>query len=125
MTNFYKIGVTSFQSQKKQKSILHVMCTFFMFFFVIGVQAQTTIINPATDGGFNLGTTFAANGWTVANQGVSPVKWAVGTGASGTSQSSTLNATTAVTLSAPNAGIVAGQLVYGNGIPANTLPILM
>ncbi|WP_396166964.1 beta strand repeat-containing protein [Flavobacterium sp.] len=120
MTNFYKIGVTSFQSQKKQKSILHVMFTFFMFFFVIGVQAQTTIINPATDGGFNLGNTFAANGWTVANQGVSPVKWAVGAGASGTSQSSTLNATTAVTLSAPNSGIVAGQLVYGNGIPANT-----
>ena len=56
MTNFYKIGVNSYQSQKKQKSILHVLFTFFMFFFVIGVQAQTTLINPATDGGFGTNT---------------------------------------------------------------------
>lgn len=40
---------------------------------------QTTIINPATDGGFNLGTSFAANGWTVANEGTGLVNWAVGT----------------------------------------------
>ena len=121
MTNFYKIGVTSFQSQKKQKSILHVMCTFFMFFFVIGVQAQTTIINPATDGGFNLGTTFAANGWTVANQGVSPVKWAVGSAASGTTSiGATTNTNTLVTLTAINPNISVGQIVYGAGIPTNT-----
>ena len=121
MTNFYKIGVTSFQSQKKQKSILHVICTFFMFFFVIGVQAQTTIINPATDGGFNLGTTFAANGWTVANQGVSPVKWAVGSAASGTTSiGATTNTNTLVTLTAINSNISVGQIVYGAGIPTNT-----
>ena len=29
--------------------------------------AQTIIINPATDGGFELGNTFAANGWTIVN----------------------------------------------------------
>lgn len=30
-------------------------------------QAQTTIINPLAEGGFELGTTFAANGWTLVN----------------------------------------------------------
>ncbi|HYV91227.1 MAG TPA: hypothetical protein VE978_05565, partial [Chitinophagales bacterium] len=28
---------------------------------------QTTLVDPAGNGGFELGTTFALNGWTVAN----------------------------------------------------------
>jgi hypothetical protein len=48
-------------------------------FSISGIHAQTTLINPATDGGFESGSTFAANGWTVANEGAGPVKWVVGT----------------------------------------------
>ena len=84
-------------------------------------NAQTTHINPLGDGGFNNGSTFASNGWTVANQGVSPVKWAVGTAASGTLSVGSVTASSAsVTLSAPNTNIAVGQIVYGSGIPANT-----
>ncbi len=124
MTNFYKIGVTSFQSQKKQKSILHVMFAFFMFFFVIGVQAQTTIINPATDGGFNSGTTFASNGWMVGNEGTGNIKWALGTAASGITQACATTANSAtITLAAANSAIVPGQFAYGFNIPTNTFVV--
>ena len=74
MTNFYKSNVVSFQINKKEKALLNLCVAFFMFFSLFVTHAQTTIINPAAEGGFNLGNTFAANGWTVANQGVSPVK---------------------------------------------------
>lgn len=41
-------------------------------------QAQTTLISPTGDGGFENGATMAANGWTVVNStGVN--KWEVGT----------------------------------------------
>jgi hypothetical protein len=43
------------------------------------VQAQTILINPNGDGGFENGSTFAANGWTVANTPNSPYNaWWVG-----------------------------------------------
>ncbi len=121
MTKFYKIDVASFQSKKKQKKMTHLMLPFFLLFSLFGLQAQTTIINPATDGGFNLGSTFADNGWTVANEGVSPVKWAIGTAASGTTEiGDTTTGSNVVTLIAPNANIVFGQIVYGKNIPTNT-----
>ena len=124
MTNFYKIGVTSFQSQKKQKSILHAMFAFFMFFFVIGLQAQTTLINPATDGGFNSGTTFASNGWMVGNEGTGPIKWALGTAASGiTASGATTSGSATFTLAAANPAIMAGQFAYGFNIPNNTFVV--
>jgi hypothetical protein len=92
----------------------------FMALFTVSLQAQTQRI-PSGDGNFSNGSTFAANGWTVANQGVSPVKWAVGTAASGTSSvGATTNTSTAVTLTATNANITVGQIVYGAGIPVNT-----
>lgn len=47
------------------------------FGFNHSLHAQNTLINPATDGGFNLGATFEANGWTVANYG-GPNGWALG-----------------------------------------------
>jgi len=51
----------------------------FLFVGVSNIQAQTTVlINPATDGGFNIGTTFTDNGWTVSNSANNP--WVVGTG---------------------------------------------
>ena len=39
---------------------------------------QTTLLSPTGDGGFETGTTLAANGWTVANDGGN--FWVVGTG---------------------------------------------
>lgn len=42
--------------------------------------AQTVLISPTGNGGFESGTTFAANGWTVANA-ASGNSWAVGTAA--------------------------------------------
>lgn len=107
--------------EQKPKSFGFTWLVLMLLFAITGIQAQTTIINPATDGGFNLGSTFAANGWTVANEGVSPVKWAVGNAASGTtSVGTTANASSAVTLTAINTNITVGQIVYGSGIPANT-----
>lgn len=45
-------------------------------------SAQTTLINPAGDGGFETGTTFAANNWTdVQAGGGAANKWYVGTAA--------------------------------------------
>lgn len=42
--------------------------------------AQTTLINPAAGGGFESGTTFAANGWTEVQAGGGAAnKWFVGT----------------------------------------------
>lgn len=43
------------------------------------INAQTTLINPATDGGFEIGGTFASNGWTNASSAVNP--WVLGTAA--------------------------------------------
>ncbi len=47
----------------------------------LGISAQTTIINPTGDGGFETGTTFAANNWTVATAGGPANDWFVGTAA--------------------------------------------
>lgn len=41
---------------------------------------QTVLINPAAEGGFANGATFAANGWTAANSANNP--WVIGTAAS-------------------------------------------
>jgi len=42
------------------------------------MQAQTVLVNPNEEGGFELGTDFAANGWTVDN-GAQTNQWFVGT----------------------------------------------
>ncbi|MGL5890394.1 MAG: hypothetical protein ACRC3B_10940, partial [Bacteroidia bacterium] len=50
--------------------------------FVIQSSAQTTLINPAGDGGFESGNTFAANNWNdVQAGGGAANKWYVGTAA--------------------------------------------
>lgn len=92
-----------------------------LFCFSGSLFSQTTLINPATDGGFNLGNTFAANGWTVANEGTGPIKWMVGDAASGTTSVGTTSVgTTTVVLTATNPNILQGQMVYGANIPVNT-----
>lgn len=101
-----------------------LLCSVLFFCIANVMQAQTTLINPATDGGFNSGNTFAANGWTLANEGVSPVKWALGSAASGTTSVGDLtSASASVTLTAPNANIMVGQSVYGANIPTNTFVV--
>jgi hypothetical protein len=45
--------------------------------------SQEILIDPAGDGGFESGTTFESNGWTVANQSQPNKKWVVGTGQEG------------------------------------------
>jgi trimeric autotransporter adhesin len=50
--------------------------------FLQAATAQTTIIDPAGAGGFEIGADFAANGWTVAN-GSAVNKWFVGNVPSG------------------------------------------
>ncbi|MGL2967586.1 T9SS type A sorting domain-containing protein [Flavobacterium sp. XGLA_31] len=82
-------------------------------FAVTGMKAQTILINPATDGGFNSGSTFSANGWTVANQGAGKTKWAVGTAVSSgaiTGTSAYVSLDEGETNSA--AGITGGRTVY-------------
>nr|WP_294936232.1 T9SS type A sorting domain-containing protein [uncultured Flavobacterium sp.] len=107
---------------KKKTGLLYSTFLVLSFFcFSTSLFSQTIVINPATDGGFNSGNTFAANGWTVANEGTGPVKWAVGTAASGTTAvGATTGGSPTVTLTAANANIVVGQIVYGDNIPVNT-----
>jgi hypothetical protein len=99
--------------------------------FVTNTQAQTTLIGTgtgATGGGdFSKGSTFAANGWTVANQGSGATKWVVGTAVSasnsGTTQltnASVAALTQSITLSASNTNINIGQAVSGSNIAAGT-----
>ncbi len=58
-----------------KKIYLVILLSVFAFF----TQAQTTIINPVGDGGFENGATFTANGWTVENYATANAnKWFVG-----------------------------------------------
>jgi subtilisin-like proprotein convertase family protein len=45
--------------------------------FTLMVGAQTVLLDPAGDGGFENGTTFADNGWTLSNSANNP--WVLGT----------------------------------------------
>ena len=110
-----------FNFKKRTKLLRSMFLILSLFCFSESLFSQTTLINSATDGGFNSGSTFAANGWTVANEGTGPIKWSVGTAASGTTAIGTLtSASSTVTLTAPNVNIVIGQIVYGANIPVNT-----
>jgi hypothetical protein len=44
----------------------------------VAIQAQTVLISPTGDGGFENGSTFAANGWTVSNNATGN-QWIIGT----------------------------------------------
>ena len=56
---------------------LYYYFTVLMLLFAWQLNAQTTIIDPAGAGGFELGATFADNGWTVVNATTNT--WNVGT----------------------------------------------
>ncbi|WP_158592549.1 T9SS type A sorting domain-containing protein [Flavobacterium sp. 102] len=63
---------------QKPSSIGFALVVLMLLFALTTMKAQTQLI-PVSDGAFDSGSTFAANGWTVANDGVGPVKWVVGT----------------------------------------------
>ena len=50
-----------------------------ILFLLIGnfVNAQTTLVSPTGDGGFENGATFVANGWSVVNPATDA--WSIGT----------------------------------------------
>ena len=47
-------------------------------FLAFSQQASAQLINPAAEGGFENGTTFAANGWSIDN-GAALNTWVLGT----------------------------------------------
>ncbi len=56
-------------------NLLLIVC-----FLTIGSSLNAQVlIDPAGDGGFNNGTTFASNGWTVSNFATSTNRWETGT----------------------------------------------
>ena len=71
MNTFYSFFDILFLSSKKITASL-----LFLFFLAFSSHAQTTLISPTGDGGFENGATFAANGWTVANGATN--QWFVG-----------------------------------------------
>lgn len=81
---FLKSSSGSFSSlhrkafEQKPSSMGFALVVLMLLFALTTMKAQTQLI-PASDGAFDSGSTFAANGWTVANDGVGPVKWVVGT----------------------------------------------
>ncbi|NSW46566.1 MAG: hypothetical protein HPY79_12210 [Bacteroidales bacterium] len=44
-----------------------IVILFILIGFINNYYSQTVLINPSSDGGFETGTTFAANGWSTAN----------------------------------------------------------
>jgi len=58
----------------RMKKYILLVCS--LFSFILG-YSQTILVNATTNGGFESGTTFAANGWTVVN-GSQTNKWFVG-----------------------------------------------
>jgi hypothetical protein len=111
-------------SSKIKKRKLNLVLILFSFFTLFAIQAQTTLINPATEGGFNSGSTFAANGWMVGNEGTGPIKWVLGTAASGiTASGATTSGSATFTLATANPSIMAGQFAYGFNLPTNTFVV--
>lgn len=52
-----------------------------LFLISAKIDAQTTIISPAGDGGFETGTTLALNNWTATTGGAAANRWVSSTGA--------------------------------------------
>jgi Secretion system C-terminal sorting domain len=63
-----------------KKILLSGFLLLFLMAAIRHVGAQTTLIDPTGAGGFELGSTFSANGWTVVN-GTPVNRWVCSTGA--------------------------------------------
>ncbi len=71
-------------NQKNIPDFLIIYKVVFLYFLVnTSSNAQTVLISPTGDGGFENGTTFASNGWTEVNGGNTTRVWYVGTGQTG------------------------------------------
>lgn len=71
MITLYKIPVPQLNLFKK-----NLLSLLFLLFVSFQLKAQTVLISPTGDGGFENGATFAANGWTVVNGATN--QWFVG-----------------------------------------------
>ena len=68
--------------KKKHKQLcFFITITLLLLLNFSSINAQTTIINPATVGGFETGATFATNGWTTVGGSATQNIWYDGTGA--------------------------------------------
>lgn len=61
------------------KTSLKISLLLIFALFAQSVSAQTLIVNPHTDGGFEMGNTFAANGWTLLNNTSGGNNWFLST----------------------------------------------
>ncbi|EKT4543896.1 hypothetical protein OC66_00825 [Flavobacterium psychrophilum] len=74
--------------KKDTKACFFVVFAVLLLLNAFSISAQTTIIGPATGGGFEAGTTFAANGWSTIGGSATQNVWFDGTsGATGFSGS--------------------------------------
>lgn len=80
MKLFQKMHALKQLIQKNKNMRKHVLSVAACFLFCTNLVAQTTLISPTGNGGFETGGTFALNGWTVVN-GTQTNKWQVSTGA--------------------------------------------
>ena len=79
---FRAVSVSSSSTgEKKSHSVSFWGVVVTLLLVVTGTYAQTDRI-PVNDGNFSNGSTFAANGWTAANEGTNPAKWVVGSAVS-------------------------------------------
>lgn len=62
-----------------KRLLLSLILSVSTFFVIQSLLGQTTLISPTGDGGFETGSTFAANSWTVVNHTTNT--WQVGTAA--------------------------------------------
>ncbi|TRX27548.1 T9SS type A sorting domain-containing protein [Flavobacterium franklandianum] len=78
-----------YENYKKSKQKISTYYSMFYllviisFLFITNTNAQTVLISPTGDGGFETGTTFASNGWIDVNGSNTSRVWYVGTGQSG------------------------------------------
>ncbi len=70
---------TQIQSIPIIKGLKRSLGTLFLSLCLAGTQAQTVLVNPATDGGFETGSTLADNGWTPVSNAPND-NWYIGDG---------------------------------------------
>ncbi|MFN8153073.1 MAG: hypothetical protein U0Y08_02145 [Bacteroidia bacterium] len=102
------------------KFINYKITVLLIFLVQICSQAQTILISPAGDGGFETGNTFAANGWTVVNSlPLQTNQWFLGTTVAGFSGTRCAFVGTAATNNNYNANAASVVHIYRDiAIPA-------
>ena len=114
---------------KKFTAALSANRTALAFSMILGacglVNSQTTLINPAAEGGFESGADFASNGWTVVN-GTVTNKWFVGTVPTGmTNNSAYVSADNGVTNGYTNNSISVSHFYRDVTFPAGETKITL